>query len=206
MTITIPNTKRGLIKAINNQAKQQQPTTIEHTTATNKPKIKGDYGLTHKQETFAEAVAKGSTHIAAFRQAYDASNMKPEACHTRAGQLMRNIRITSRIAEIRQKIEEKQSHGPEEVRLMLREYFTSIVNNTREKTSDRTRAAELLGKVSGVSLFNDQPIDKPRQSGDAAKAIKDLQDKLSLLLAPVPQPISPQPQSSEDAKPLDHMN
>ena len=43
--------------------------------------------LTAKQDKFARLVAEGKTQADAYREAYNASNMKPETIHKRASEL-----------------------------------------------------------------------------------------------------------------------
>ena len=57
--------------------------------------------LTAKQEAFAQAVASGKSQADAYRAAYDASRSKPESVHSRASSLMADVKVASRVAELR---------------------------------------------------------------------------------------------------------
>jgi phage terminase small subunit len=60
--------------------------------------------LTHKQEKFAQCIADGMTQSDAYREAFDAENMKPETIHKRASELMGNGEVTGRVQELRSKL------------------------------------------------------------------------------------------------------
>lgn len=57
-------------------------------------------GLTHKQEKFAQAIAKGLTQQAAYEQAYDCANCKVGTVRRRAGELIRNPLVAKRIDDL----------------------------------------------------------------------------------------------------------
>jgi len=57
--------------------------------------------LTIKQEKFAQAVVELGDNSKAYREAYDASRMKPETVHKRASELVSNGAVSGRIAELR---------------------------------------------------------------------------------------------------------
>ena len=57
--------------------------------------------LTPKQESFCIAVASGKGISDAYRIAYDHEGMKPASVNRMASELMTDLRITSRIAELK---------------------------------------------------------------------------------------------------------
>ena len=57
--------------------------------------------LTAKQDKFARLVAEGKTQADAYREAYNASNMKPETIHKRASELFLDGVVAGRIAELK---------------------------------------------------------------------------------------------------------
>ena len=57
--------------------------------------------LTAKQDKFARLVAEGRTQADAYREAYNASNMKPETIQKRASELALDGVVTGRIAELK---------------------------------------------------------------------------------------------------------
>lgn len=62
-------------------------------------------GLSPQQEKFAMGVAQGSSQADAYRAAYPkAKTWKPESVHEKASTLMRNVKVKSRVSEIRERI------------------------------------------------------------------------------------------------------
>lgn len=71
---------------------------------------KAQRALTPKQTTFAEHVAAGATQAAAYRAAYDAGRMTPEAVHQEASRLMANPRVATRVSLLRAESAERTLH------------------------------------------------------------------------------------------------
>ena len=68
--------------------------------------VKG--GLTPKQEMFAQEVASGKSQADAYRTAYNVKQgTKPDSIHQRASSLMANVKIASRVNEIREPVVKK---------------------------------------------------------------------------------------------------
>ena len=63
--------------------------------------------MTPKQEKFAQCIADGMSQADAYRTAYDASNMKPESIYSKASELMADGNVSSRVAELKDKLAEK---------------------------------------------------------------------------------------------------
>ena len=64
--------------------------------------------LTAKQEAFCQGIADGLGQADAYRAAYDAGDMKENSVYVQASKLMKNPKITQRIAELRSEVQEKQ--------------------------------------------------------------------------------------------------
>lgn len=64
--------------------------------------------LTAKQEAFAQGIANGLGQADAYRAAYDAEDMKDETIYPHASRLMKNDKVSTRIAELRSQVQEKQ--------------------------------------------------------------------------------------------------
>ena len=60
--------------------------------------------LTAKQEAFAQAVAGGMTQADAYRASYDHENCTDKSVIELASQLMRDINVSSRVAELKEAI------------------------------------------------------------------------------------------------------
>lgn len=63
--------------------------------------------LTGKQEKFARLVAEGKEQSGAYREAYNASNMKPETIHKRASELALSGAVKGRIDTLKKEFTEK---------------------------------------------------------------------------------------------------
>ncbi len=57
--------------------------------------------ITDKEELFCQAVVKGKSNSDAYREAYETARMKPESINRMAHDLRQNLKITSRIAFLR---------------------------------------------------------------------------------------------------------
>lgn len=64
--------------------------------------------MTHKQEAFAQAIASGKTQADAYRLAYNADNMKDASVWSKASVLMSDVKVTSRVEELRKGLEKKE--------------------------------------------------------------------------------------------------
>ena len=112
--------------------------------------------LTPKQEKFCQGVAKGLTYSDAYREAYNASKMKPESVNRLATKLMKDIKITSRVAELKEKTIGDIKHTIEDSFNNLRkaqELAMSRKNSLGEANPDLTnfiKAEELKGKLKGL--------------------------------------------------------
>lgn len=79
-------------------------------------------GLTAKQESFAVGLSAGLSNADAYRQAYDASSMKPGTVHNEACKLASAPHIAARVDQL---IREKQAKN------------SMFTDRQREKHSDR---------------------------------------------------------------------
>jgi len=64
--------------------------------------------LTAKQEAFCQGIADGLGQAESYRSAYDAGDMKENSVYVNASKLMKNAKVTQRIAELRSEVQEKQ--------------------------------------------------------------------------------------------------
>jgi phage terminase small subunit len=58
--------------------------------------------LTPKQEAFAQSVASGKTQSDAYRTAYGAGKTKAASVQQSASRVMANVKVSSRVAELRE--------------------------------------------------------------------------------------------------------
>ena len=63
--------------------------------------------LTPKQEKFVQALVSGKSQYEAYKEAYNATNMKDKTIDERASVLFKNDKIKTRYNEFKNKLEEK---------------------------------------------------------------------------------------------------
>jgi phage terminase small subunit len=117
--------------------------------------------LTHKQKAFADYIAGGKNLTDSYRAAYDAENMKPASIHQNACRLAANVNITARI-ENRTAAQDRAgiACSVSDRELVLRTLRDTVLDQ-KEKTADRLRATELLGKT--IAMFTDKVIEQSEQ-------------------------------------------
>lgn len=102
--------------------------------------------LTDKQECFCkEVVLNGGDQSAAYREAYNASKMKPESIHVKASELMAVGKVSVRVKELRAKVAEAADQEFDtSVEGLLNEYRNWISSDITEfMTLDEAGVKEL---------------------------------------------------------------
>ena len=118
--------------------------------------------LTFKQEKFCKYYVDTEGNASeAYRMSYDASKMKPETIWSAAHALMQNIKVSSRIKEIREKRAKESEVKRETVERVLVDIITSDPN-------DLYIVDELTGKVKMKS-----PSQLPKRTRNALKKIQN---------------------------------
>lgn len=114
----------------------------------------GKVNLTKKQKDFARKVAEGKPKAQAYREAYD-SNGKPQTEAQEGNRLANNPKISAMIESFALANEAREYLIPAQIRTMAIQNLVSIAINDEEKTSNKLKALELIGKMSEVSLFSE---------------------------------------------------
>jgi hypothetical protein len=114
----------------------------------------GKVNLTKKQKDFARKVAEGKPKAQAYREAYD-SKAKPATQSNEGHKLMKNPAISAMIEAFTLANEAREYLIPAQIRTMAIQNLVSIAINDEEKTSNKLKALELIGKMSEVSLFSE---------------------------------------------------
>ena len=118
--------------------------------------------LTLKQEKFCQYYVDIDVNASeAYRMAYDCTKMKQESVWRNAHALMQNIKVTSRIKEIREKRAKESEVKRETVERVLMDIITSDPN-------DLYIVDELTGKVKMKS-----PSQLPKRTRNALKKIQN---------------------------------
>jgi hypothetical protein len=109
-----------------------------------------EYGLTRKQRTFCENVVAGMNLSDAYRNAYDAENMKPASIHKRACELMADGKVSGCVEALSVEVKRKSEALVVSDREKLIKLLRSWSDGSESATNSQLRAAELLGKACGL--------------------------------------------------------
>jgi phage terminase small subunit len=135
--------------------------------------------LTPKQKKFAREIVKGKTKADAYRAAYDVTSR-----HTMASkpyELMRDERIKAEIAALEAAERAQAYRTPSRLRALVVETLAQVATNPEEKTSDRLRAAQLIGQITEVAAFTERKEVRTISSSEAARAA--VLDEIKALMA-----------------------
>lgn len=115
--------------------------------------------LTLKQEKFVQNLIKGMSQREAYKNSYDAKNMKDETIDTRACELFKNSKIKARYEELLKRLEDKAIMSAEERMKWLSKVIKADIKVEREYDnevkeydpymSDRLKAMDILNKMDG---------------------------------------------------------
>ena len=129
--------------------------------------------LTPKQAHFARCVASGMTQADAYREAYDPKQGTTAASiHTLASRLMGQVEIRSRVDALIKARERAVVASALTDRDKVLSRLRAWLEGTEEADSNRLRAAELLGKASGLFTTDISVTTKERDSSAVAAEIE----------------------------------
>ena len=123
--------------------------------------------LTQKQEDFCLAYVECGNASKAYRQVYDAANMKPETIHVKASELLSNGKVAVRIVELRQQSADRLDITVEKIAAQLSEdrQLAHEVKQAGAAVSASMGMAKLFGfltdrhKVqSQIGYVSDEPL------------------------------------------------
>lgn len=107
--------------------------------------------LTPKQERFIQNIVSGMSQRQAYKDAYDADNMKDETIDTEACLLFKDQKISKRYQELISKLEDATIMTAIEKRRMLKEMAmdkeNSITDRIKAIDTDNKMAGEYITKV-----------------------------------------------------------
>lgn len=119
--------------------------------------------LTPKQERFIQNIVSGMTQRQAYKEAYNAENMKDETIDTEACLLFNDQKVSKRYRELMDKLQDEAIMSAKERMVWLTEvingnikdtvyYNVNGANTPIEKTADistKIKAVDTLNKMSG---------------------------------------------------------
>jgi phage terminase small subunit len=112
--------------------------------------------LTPKQEHFAQCIADGMTQADAYRAAFNVKpSTKPESVYQRASALMADVKISSRVAELKGALAKKA--------LWTREMSVkALIQAYREgKPSEKVSAVKELNAMHGFNAPSKMEVTNP---------------------------------------------
>jgi len=129
--------------------------------------------LTPKQAHFARCVASGMTQADAYREAYSPKpDITAASVHTLASRLMGKVEIRSRVEALIKARERAVVASALTDRDKVLSRLRAWLEGTEEADSNRLRAAELLGKASGLFTTDISVTTKDRDSSQVAAEIE----------------------------------
>lgn len=162
-------------KLTRKQIKEALDTTpIEHILHTGaKP------ALTHKQKTFAQEIAKGSTGAEAYRKAYK-TKAKPKVQSQEATKLKANPSIAMEIEAQKLALDWQRYTNAESLRALVIHSLVKVVTSPDANPAQITAAAKVLGTVTEVAAFTERKeITNVTSSEDARnKIMNQLRDMM----------------------------
>lgn len=114
------------------------------TISTNNEK-EGENMLTAKQEKFVQGIIEGKSQADAYRSAYSTKNMTDKSIWELSSRLMNDVKVKSRVNELRGQVMKSTIMSAQE----RMEWLTDLIKNTKEGTTDRLRAIDIINKMTG---------------------------------------------------------
>ena len=101
--------------------------------------------LTAKQEKFVQGIIEGKSQADAYRSAYSTKNMTDKSIWELSSRLMNDVKVKSRVNELRGQVMKSTIMSAQE----RMEWLTDLIKNTKEGTTDRLRAIDIINKMTG---------------------------------------------------------
>lgn len=101
--------------------------------------------LTAKQERFVQCIIEGMSQADAYRAAYATKRMADKTIWENASRLMKDSKVVARLTELRAELVKPTIMSAQQ-RL---EWLTEVINDRRERTENRLKAADIMNKMQG---------------------------------------------------------
>lgn len=111
-----------------------------------------DKGLTHKQQSFARELAKGTTKAEAYRRSYN-RNPAPSTIVNTPYKLASDPRIQQEVEAYKIAIESAKHRTPEALRQLVIKTLVDVAISPDSKDSVKVAAVKVLGTVVEVGAF-----------------------------------------------------
>lgn len=137
-----------------------------------------DYMLTAKQEMFVQNIIKGMSQREAYKNSYNASNMKDETIDTKASILFKEDKIRERYEELIKKTEDEAIMSAKERKKWLTDVINGKIKQNKKEPYilDKLKAMDILNKMDGEYTSKVQ-IDNPKATKILSSINKQLGGK-----------------------------
>jgi len=135
--------------------------------------------LTPKQAHFARCVAQGMTQADAYREAYDPKQSTAATIHTLASRVMSRVEVRARVDALIKARERAVVASALSDRDKVLSKLRVWLEGTEKTDSNLLRAAELLGRSSGLFATDINVTTKERDSSAVAA---EIEQRLAALL------------------------
>jgi len=135
--------------------------------------------LTPKQAHFARCVAQGMTQADAYREAYDPKQSTAATIHTLASRVMAKVEVRARVEALIKARERAVVASALSDRDKVLSKLRVWLEGTEKTDSNLLRAAELLGRSSGLFATDINVTTKERDSSAVAA---EIEQRLAALL------------------------
>ncbi len=109
-----------------------------------------EFGLTGKQEKFAQAFVETGDASEAFRRAYDASNMNANSVNRKAHEAKNHVKISARIDQLRSKVAKRHNVTVDSLVAELEEIKKIALSAETPQSSAAVAAVMGKAKLTGL--------------------------------------------------------
>ena len=107
--------------------------------------------LTPKQEKFCQYIVEGLSQVDAYKKAFEIKTAKANSVYTMASRLLKNVKIESRLEELKKGVEKELAYSAIESFKRLKEIQSmALSNQLRPDLTNAIKAEELCGKLAGL--------------------------------------------------------
>jgi len=135
--------------------------------------------LTPKQAHFARCVAQGMTQADAYREAYDPKQSTAATIHTLASRVMSRVEVRARVDALIKARERAVVASALSDRDKVLGKLRSWLEGTEKTDSNLLRAAELLGRSSGLFATD---INVTTRERDSSAVAAEIEQRLAALI------------------------
>ncbi|EOX9034731.1 terminase small subunit [Enterobacter hormaechei] len=125
-------------------------------------------GLTIKQEAFCQAYIETGNASEAYRTAYAADKMKPEAVHVQASKLQDNPKIALRLKELQGEIKQRHNVTVDSLLAELEEARQAALGAETPQSSAAVAATMGKAKLTGLDK---QVVELTGQGGGPVRVV-----------------------------------